>query len=591
MDIPSRPTATRRGLLTGVAAAGIGSTAGCLRRLRNLSGRAETDQPILRIKVLPNDVDPFSSQIASHLAAGLEAAGIDARLVPTGAEALYQELLFGGEFDLYVAKLPQPPQPDPDVLYPLLHSRFSAELGWQNPFGFTNLNCDELLAAQRAPSDTRKQTVDELQTLLAQTQPFVPIYLPEMVTAVRSDRVRGWETAVQELPYGLLRVSPVEGKTLRLVSTDDRIGSNRNPISAIHHQNQSLIELLYEPLVVTTSERRLPWLATEVDWDDEPLTATVELREGLRWHDGEPLTADDVVFSYQFIADTSRDSATNPIPAPRFRGESTLIEDSTAQTDRQLTIEFIETTQPVAEQALSVPIVPPHHWEAYTELVSVAGVEIDADTTEALITDNAEAVGSGPFMFSEATAGEQIVFSRFDDHFLRTTDDDRLADFHGGPAVETLEVELITSHTGAVELLSVDGVDATFSPISPGAIDLLADESAITTHTHRSESIYHIGFNTRYSPLSNPNFRRLVARLVDKAFLVDEVFDGFGEPVASPLAGTDWLAASLEWTGDADPAVPFIGVNGTVNEGAARDAFREAGFRYNDEGELQLPDS
>ncbi len=582
---------TRRALLAG-GTAGVVGLAGCVRRIRNLSGRQETDQPTLQIKMLPADADPFAARIASQLAAGLEAAGIDARPVPTDAEALYEELLLGREFDIYVAQLPFQPQSDPDVLYPLLHSRFDTELGWQNPFGYTDLDCDELVDRQRTASDDRAETVSELQRLVATTQPLTPVFMPDVITGVRNDRFTGWEMAIEERPHGLLGLEPVDDtERLQLVSTDSRITTNWNPISAIHRKRRSLLELLYEPLVLDTGERRLPWLAADTEWDDGPLAVSVELRPGLTWHDGTSLTADDVGFTFEFLADTALDSATNPIPAPRFRGASTLIDDVSVETDRRLTVEFTETTQPVARQVLAVPVLPAHIWERYTETVSVAGIEIDAETTEALITDNDEPVGSGPFAFSEASAGNEVVFSRFDDHFLQSTDDDRLVAFHGGPAYEELRVEIILSHGGAVELLTAGGVDATYSPIAPQAVDQLADEPAITTHTHRSTGIYHLGFNTRNSPLSNANFRRLVARLVDKAFLADDAFEGFGEPVASPLAATDWLAAELEWSGQKDPVVPFLGSNGEVDAEAAREAFREAGFRYDDEGELRLPES
>ena len=541
--------------------------------------------------MLPSDTDPFASRIASHLAAGLEAAGIDARPTPTDPEALFQEVLLGRNFDMYIGQLPFGPQPDPDVLYPLLHSRFDTEVGWQNPFGFSDLDADELLERQRAAGSDRAETVFELLSRIATGQPLTPIYLPDVITGVRNDRFRGWQTAVDELPYGLLRVEPLEDtQKLRLISTDDRLTTNWNPISAVHRSSLSVLDLLYEPLVVDTGERRLPWLATDTEWDDDTATITVSLRDGLRWHDGEPLTAEDVAVSYELLSDTSLGTAAYPIPAPQFRGISTLVDDVVVETDHRLRIECADTSQSVAAQTLTVPILPAHIWEQYTDPVSVAGIEIDAATTEALITDNDEPVGSGPFAFSETDPGEAVVFSRFDNHFLESTDDDRIADFHGGPSVDELVVEVGFSHSGAVEILATGEADATLSPIAPQAVDRLADEPAITTHTHRSYGMYHLGFNTRNSPLSNPNFRRLVARLVDKAFLADEVFEGFGEPVASPLAATDWLPDELQWRDNEDPVVPFIGHNGEVDAEAARQAFVDAGFRYNDDGELRVPE-
>lgn len=591
MDVPTdRSRVSRRLLLAGAGGALTGS-AGCLRRLGNLSERPDREQLTVTITALPIDSDPFALEIAAELAAGLEAVGIDYRLSPTDAETLYQEVLLGHNFDIYVGQLPYGRRPNPDTLYPLFHSRFSVELGWQNPFGFTDLDCDDLLETQRTTEgDSRRAAITDLQTLLGRTQPFVPLVLPEETTGVRTTRFRGWETAVDRLPHGLLKLvsATAEETRLRVASTDSRITTNRNPISATHHTGRSLVQLLYDPLVLVDDGERLPWLASDLSWDDEPLQVDIELREGLQWHDGEPLTAADVAFTYRFLADTSLGSASEPIPAPQFRGESTLVSTVDTDDERHLSIRFEETTQPVARQALTVPILPAHVWETYTNTVSVAGIEIDGSTTEALVSNNQEPVGSGPLQFSEAEDGTEAVFERFEDHFLTTTDDDRLSAFHGGPPFDELLVQSAASHGTAVELLVNDGTDAALSPISPDSVDQIREADSVTAYPRRSHAIYHLGFNTRRTHLSNPNLRQLIARLVDKATLAETVFGGFGQPVASPLAETDWLAAELEWSDDTDPAVPFFGTDGELDAEAAREAFREAGFRYNEDGELMV---
>ncbi|MFW6321436.1 MAG: ABC transporter substrate-binding protein [Halohasta sp.] len=584
------PTTRRRALLAATGTTLLG-TAGCLRRVTNLTSGPQREQLQLTIKMLPADSDPFSLAIATHLADGLEAVGIDDRLVPTPAETLAQELLLSRNFDICVARLPTSRSPDPDSLYPLLHSRFSDELGWQNPFGFTNLSIDDLLADQRAESgETRRETVDELQAEIAETQPFTPVYLPEVITAVRTDRFSGWEAAVGDLPYGLLRLKARgDDDSLRLVSTDGRPVVNHNPLSAIHHDDRSTVGLLYEPLVVDDGDDRLPWLATEISWDDDPLRATVVLRKGLQWHDDESLTADDVVFTYRLLADTSLGELENPVPTTRFRGESTLVSDVEVTGKRQLTVEFDDASRSVAERALSVPILPEHVWRERTGSVSIGDVEIDSATTEAIVTDNRPPVGSGPLEF-EAADSESLTLTRFDDHFLTSTDDERLAAYHGGPAFAELSVEVVSSSGSALELLANDGADCTLSPMETDSVGLIDDSSELASHTYDSHAIYHLAFNTQGSPLSNPKLRRLVARLVDKAALVAE-FDDFGQPAAGPLAGTDWLASDLEWTDDGDPAVPFLGSDGEVDEEAAREAFREAGFQYDKDGNLLVPES
>lgn len=590
MDVPeTQSVLSRRTALAGATAVLTG-TAGCLQRLRNVAGRSRQQQLTIEISIPPGDYDPFAAPIARHLIDGLEAVGIDYRLTPMPRDELYRRVLLTHEFDVYISRLPYTRRPDPDVLYPLFHSRFRGEGGWQNPFGFTNLDCDELLDTQRrTDGDRRREAVETLQELLARTQPFVPLVLPELLTGARTDRFRGWERAVDRMPYGLLDLDRQDApnRELRLSSTDVRITENRNPISATHSHDGSLIELLYDPLAARRGDEIVPWLASEIQWDDADglLQAEITLREGLTWHDTEPLTAEDVVFTYEFLTDTSRGEATNPVPAPRFRGPVTLVSNANAQGSRTVRLTFGDTSRTVATQTLTIPIFPRHIWQEQTETVSLAGIEIDSSTTEALVWDNPEPVGSGPIQFEEADAGRTITMSRFEDHFLTRLDQPLSEPSLQAPAFDILSVDTALSGTGVVESLAAGDIDATLSPVDPERIERIREEPSLSLYATRSYGSYHLGFNNRTEPFSDPNFRRTLARLFDKKALAANVFGGYGEPIASPLAGTDWLAEALEWS-DTDPAVPFLGTEGVVDAETAREAFREAGYQYNTDGEL-----
>lgn len=584
------PAVSRRAALAGGAGALV-SSAGCVQRLRIASSDGGTESLVVRITFPAGDYDPFAAAIARRVADGLEAAGIDYRTVPQPQDELYRQVLLDFDFDCYISRLPFHRQPDPDVLYSLLHSRFRGEWGWQNPFGFTNIECDDLLATQRRGSDEERiAAVSDLQQLLGRTQPFVPLVRPTVITGVRRNRFDGWETALQAPPTGLLELNRVAGDGLRLGSTDPRTTVNRNPISAIHSNDLSVLGLLYDSLAVTRHGEFVPWLARDIEWegDSDPeantLHATLTLRSDARWHDGEPLTASDVRFTYRFLQDTADGGAVEPIAAPRFRGESSLVESATVLDSRTVRLTFEETTRAVAERALTVPVLPVHIWVDKTEVVSVAGIELES-ATEALVWDNPGPVGSGPLQFESATAQSAVELTRFDDHFLYALDDGETLSGITAPPFETLTVNTQSSSNAVVESLSVGDIDASSTPLESGAVERIEDEPALSLVGTPSYASYHIGFNTRSSPFGDPNFRRTVARLCDKAALVREVFDGYGEPIASPLAGTDWLADDLAWDGG-DPAAPFLGIDGEVDAQRAREAFRDIGYRYNENNEL-----
>jgi peptide/nickel transport system substrate-binding protein len=574
---------TRRRLLASSAATVAGLT-GCLQHTRNVLGRNPTEGVSLRILAMPADADPFAMEIARQLSDNLETCGVSARVEPMAPEALYRSILVNHDFDLYVTQLP--PLRDPDELFSLLHSVYASEPGWQNPLGFTHLELDELLERQRSTDgETRQAVVTDVQDVLAETQPFTPIAFPDTLGTVRTDRFRGWVHAPTD-PRTLLGLECVEGvdaETLRLATHDGRITENRNPLAAEFRYRGTFVDLMYDSL-----GRRLvtdvgPWLADGWQFDErgDGLLATVSIRDGATWHDGTSLTASDVVFTYRFLRDTSMGNAESEVPASRFRGRVSLVDGVRARDERTVALSMATDSRSVAERAFTVPVLPRHVWSDKTGEATVAGVEPNRDVTQALVWNNPDPVGSGPLQFERATPSESLVLSRFDDHFLFESGERGPLDVPDGLAYDRLHLNRTSSDDSVVELVAAGDADATVAPLGPGVVPRIGRNSDLELRSDRSRSLYHVGYNTRTAPLSNPRFRRIVAHLVDKQHVVENVLDGYARPAASPLAGTRWLPAALEWEGT-DPATPFFGSKGELAVSEAKTAFTEAGFRYAD---------
>lgn len=585
-------TPTRRSLLAAGSAFGALASAGCVRQARNIAGRDRPEQVSLDVKTMPGDVDPFGLATANRLVESLNAAGIDAQLTPLEPEEFYRQVLINHNFDIYIGQFPEQFEFDPDALYPLLHSRFDAEPGWQNPFGFTNLECNDLLESQRTQTGgRRRETVRELQEHVARTAPFVPVALIDQLTAIRTDRFDGWDPVWPTAPLGLLALDRVEDEieTLRLSSTDQRITVNRNPIAAEFRRHGAIIGLVYDPLTRRDGDELIPWLAESVDWQrsTDGVESIVSVRPDLSWHDGTEITAEDIAFTYQFLQDTSLGRAEDPIPTSKYRGRSSLVSDVVVDSPRTAKISFDDVSPEIAPAALTIPLLPEHIWAEKNGPATIAGIEVNDETTEALVWNNPEPVGSGPLRFESATDGERAAFELFEEYFLVDGRDTAIPEqYASGPPFDRLEIQLAGTDSSAVEIVSIGDADATLSTLGPGIIPRIRDEPALDLITSQSHAFYHLGFNTRQSPLGNPHFRRTVAQLIDKDALVEDVTDGFGEPIASPLAGTEWLAPSLAWDGR-DPVVPFFDDGtGELNVTMAREQFTEHGFQFNDEGEL-----
>jgi peptide/nickel transport system substrate-binding protein len=605
-------TVSRRQVLGALGAGAVAATSGCLRRARALMNRDSPSQLSLRIATTPADEDPRAIRIARYLAQRLETVGIDPTIQLSSREELYRTVLLDQTFDVYVAPFHAPP--DPDFLRPLLHSRFGAEPGWQNPFGYANLDVDAMLERQRRQTGPeRRETLADVQRAVVRDQPFSVVAVPETLRVTRSPRYTGWAGGPIHTPLGYLRLErdddPVESapgvaesgtvadtpgtgddpETLRATLTDSRPSENHNPLAAEFHSNGPVTGLLYDSLGRWVDGAVRPWLAESWTWDrhgpDDGLDATVRLRDDLTWHDGTDLTAADVAFTFRFLADTSLGRLESAVPAPCFRGLETLVTDTSVVDDRTLELSFGATSTAVAARSLTAPVLPEHVWASKAAQATVAGLDVNGPVTEALVWANPDPVGSGPLRFERSEPKASVVLSSADEHFLtREGLPSHLEPYAGGFAPDRLVFRVVPSGGAAVELVEGGTVAATGSAVLPS--DLPEDPSAdLARHVRRPRSFYHVGYNVRTEPLSSPRFRRALARLLDKPFLVESVFDGHAAPAASPLARHAALAPDLTWDGQ-DPALPFTGTDGELDVDRAREQFRSLGYRYSNDGAL-----
>lgn len=579
----------------------MASTSGCLGDLRNIVGRRRLQQLSLTVGTLPASEDPYAVRIANRLVSHLEAAGIDAIVDPIVPDELLRDVLVNHDFDIYVMRYPS--EGNSDELRSMLHSDYTEEAGWQNPFGYTNLGMDELLDDQRSvPAEDRQSVLHEIQREFIREQPFTVVAFADRINAYRTDRFDGWRRGGPDKPTDYLRLQRTgETETIDLLLRDTRITRNRNPIAAEHRERGTALGLLYEPLARHIDGEIVPWLARTIDWEkttsdgadgveenSETLNAAITLRDA-NWHDGEPVTADDVVFSYDFLSDTSLGTFDSPVPTPWRRGRLSLVDDVRIIDDDQLRVSFSTANRNLAFRGLSSVILPEHIWDEQSDSADLAGIDIIGQTTEALVWANEEPVGSGPLKFVDATPDDELVVEAFDDHFLESNDTEGIPEpYDSGPPFDRAVFTVTPSHDAAVQLLQEDEADGTADGLQASVVPRVARNSELSLSVTGSESFYHVGYNCREAPMSNPRFRQVLAQLIDREYLVENSFGGYARAAQVPFGG-EWAPASLQWDGDGE--LPFLGENGTLDIEAAQDAFRDAGYQYDDGRLIRRGDS
>ncbi|OLZ41441.1 ABC transporter substrate-binding protein [Natrinema saccharevitans] len=568
---------SRRSALAAAAGLTV-STSGCIRQARDILVPNNIQQLSLTITTLPADSDRQSIRLSRELADVFGTVGIDVSFDIRSPVDFRRTVLYDHEFDVWIAE--HPGGTDPDFLYEALHSVYTDESGWQNPFGYTNLTVDDSLETQRQlEGEKRREAVTDVLEQVAIEQPFVPICIPDQHRAVRTDRF-DWDERALATPQGYLGIDPApDVSTLRATHTDSRPTSNLNPLAVDYRGEDPFVDLLYDSLATETADGEIePWFARSWEWDAG--TIDVRLRTDCPFHDGEPMTAEDIAFTYRFLANTRLDDSEAAAPAPRYRG---LVEavDSIEVVHRDRVELRIDAGRPVGERALLVPILPAHVWrERAGGANGAGGATIAQRTAEAVATENVPPIGSGPFQFAERTEGEGLTLERFDGHFTLRSGVDLPA-----PTVDELTVRVDPPGAAAQRVVD-DTADVTTSPLEANVVAGVDQSGSTRVLESPSWSFYCLGFNARDAPFSNPRFRRVIAQLIDKEWLVDEVFHGHARPVATPVT-EEWTPESLEWNGT-DPETPFLGTDGEVDEDAVEVAFESAGFRYDDRGRLRV---
>ncbi|ADD06751.1 ABC-type transport system periplasmic substrate-binding protein (probable substrate dipeptide/oligopeptide) [Natrialba magadii ATCC 43099] len=621
---------SRRSLLAAGATGLSIAASGCIDRVQSVVDPDASEQLSLSILSLPAaDGDRETAEIARHLESNLEAVGINATISTRSESEFLEAILIDHDFDLYVGR--HPADFDPDFLYETLHSTYEYDRGWQNPFGFTDpLSIDPLLERQRnETSANRERTVTALLEAIAQVKPFEPICVSNEYRAVRTDRFDGWDETHLGTGRGYLGLEPdaaSDAEQLRALVTDQRLTQTFNPLSPTTREQGVIVDLLYDSLAVPTwsvpdeaeatdEETRAgaevidaanvsiePWLATDWEWDGEDRTMTVDIREDCLFHDHSedgddtdadtgdsngndsaiPLTAEDVRFTYRFLADTTYGRTSSASPAPRYKGHASAVDSVTVEDDYRVTISF-STDRAVAERALTVPILPSGSdspWITHLEN-SVESTDDDWSPTQGdwsiVTTGHAPPTGSGPYKYDSHDAGESVTLTRFEDHFTLRDDDHDLP----APTADELHFEVDPGTSSSIERVASGDADITTSVLDTYALESTVDDDAVSFVESPSWSFYHVGFNTRNTPCGSPNFRRAVSQLIDKQWIVDEVFaaEDSARPVATPVA-EEWTPDSLAWD-DGELVTTFVGEDGELDVDAARELFASH-FEYDD---------
>jgi peptide/nickel transport system substrate-binding protein len=275
-----------------------------------------------------------------------------------------------------------------------------------------------------------------------------------------------------------------------------------------------------------------PFLAADLpEISDDGLTYTFELRDDVVFSNGKELTSEDVKFSLE-----------RSINMEHPQGAGFLLEGiDTIETPDDLTVE-ITLGEPnitfLSRLAYTVGTILPSdgHYPAPEDRVSETGEDPDDFRQE-------DFVGTGRYLVEDFREGESMTLVANPDYWGEQ------------PANERVLVQFFDTSSQLRLALEGGEIDVAFRDLAPDEQADLAETDGIQVVEGEGASIRYVVLNPNVEPFDDPDVRRAFAAAMDRERLIENVFQGFGQPLYSMIAsGFAQSEPMFERYDDAEPS-------------------------------------
>jgi peptide/nickel transport system substrate-binding protein len=288
------------------------------------------------------------------------------------------------------------------------------------------------------------------------------------------------------------------------------------------------------------------WAAEEIK-EVSPTLIEVKIRSGMRFHDGKPVTAEDIRFSFDLFRTEK---------ATRFYPFASVIKE--VQVLDGLTVRFVlnEPYAPFLMNTLGViPILPKHIWEGLPQKAGLSKIQD---------WPNNPPIGSGPFKLDYWRRGEEMKLTRNDAHFKK-------------PHIEGIVKINYADVNGAAAGLERGENDMVSWNVGPVQAKRLAQLKNIKVVSVRSILVLGMDYNGSREPFNDPRVRRALAYAIPKSRIVEVLYEGradVGQAVIAPV-NDFWHNPRVE--------------KFNLDMAKARKLLQEAGYVWDSQGKIYSP--
>ena len=505
----------------------------------------------MKITTATATMDPVRPEVARVCADAFKKIGWDVKADPIAYNLNVQKVIMEHDYDMWFVMLSGASiRIDPNVFIYQVHHSSQYKKGGYNWYGLNDPAIDKLAVAQQQEMDIekRREIVYKAQELCHEAQALTAVAYMQMTTVYRSDRIKNvvpmlgegtgsfWTDINMEVVQGDGYVRTARPTPLKMF----------NPVAAKDTTEFMELRMIYDPLFrVGPDGNMVPWAAESYKVIDQ-LTLDLIIRKGMLWHDGQPLTAEDVKFTFDYCKQWKH---------PFFYQILKRVESVEITGKHTVRIKLAESYAPFIPNLLGgMFLIPKHVWQDIPEKV---------DVSDPLNYPNEKPIGSGPFKLDYWDRGREFKVSAFKEHF-------------NPPKCAGIIGIVYGSHDAVAAAIEKGECDRNRYILKPSLFLDLQKVPNIVAKGYPNHGFYNLGYHTRRPPLNDPAFRKAMAHVIPKELIIEAILSGLAEPGGSVIA-----PANKFWH---NPAVkPFPE---DINK--AKKILAEAGYTW-EKGKLHYP--
>lgn len=298
------------------------------------------------------------------------------------------------------------------------------------------------------------------------------------------------------------------------------VGSPRfiNPILAFSQTDKNLSELIYGSLISIGFDNTPSYeLAENITRSQDGKEYVVTLRDDIYFHDGEPITTEDVLFTISMIKD--------PVVGSPERAKWLGIE-AQAISETELLFELEDAYPLFVTNNLTIGIMPEHVWN---------GISVEEFPFS---IKNIQPIGSGSYELSTVTRTETerinaVTLTAFRDSIYT-------------PYIDTFVIQFVDSPNEQLDLYEQGSIDS-LGGVSPATLDSLNLNNS-TVKDYLLPRVFSIFYQQDTTALAQKEVRTAIDMMIDKDAIVTEVFSGYAQAADSPLPLTSSYATPYEYS-------------------------------------------